>query len=253
MNDTDPAHPHAGRLPARRPQPAHPHGRRCRAGRDGAGCLRLEGQVALEQRERLGHADGQGRPGHVRHRQGRQLVQLAAVHRRLGRREEPPDPRCLHQGDRHQGQLHRGLQRQRRVLREGPSAARRWTGHRPRRLVLHRLDGGAADPPGLRAAARQGQHPQRQEPRGCLPGRVVRPGPQVLPAVAGGLRLHRLQHQGDGWQEGRDDDPAAHRPGAQGQGDAAVRDARHGRSGAARPGQGPVELHRGGLRGRDRR
>ena len=34
------------------------------------------------------------------------------------------------QADRHQGQLHRGLQRQRRVLRQGAPAPRGWRGHR---------------------------------------------------------------------------------------------------------------------------
>ena len=38
--------------------------------------------------------------------------------------QDAPHPRRVHQADRHQGQLHRGLQRQRRVLRQGAPAAR---------------------------------------------------------------------------------------------------------------------------------
>ena len=130
---------------------------------------------------RLDAADRQGREGHERHREGRQLVELARVHRRLRGREEPAHPRRLHQEDRHQGQLHRGLQRQRRVLRQGAPAARGRPGHRARRLVQHRLDGRPPHPPGLRPEARHREHPQRQEPRGVAQGRRVRPGPRATP------------------------------------------------------------------------
>ena len=77
-------------------------------------------------------------------------------------RQVPADARGLHEEDRHQGQLHRGLPRQRRVLRQGASAARGRQGHRSRRLVQHRLDGRPPDPTGVRAEARPRQHPQRQ-------------------------------------------------------------------------------------------
>ena len=80
-------------------------------------------------------------------------------------RQVPPVARRLPEEVRHQGQLHRGLPRQRRVLRQGAPAPRGRQGHRSRRLVQHRLDGGAPHPSGLRAEARPRQHPQRQEPR----------------------------------------------------------------------------------------
>ena len=126
-------------------------------------------------------------------------------------------------------------------------------GHRARRVVQHRLDGRAPHPPGLRPEARPRQHPQRQEPRGLPQERRVRPGPALLAALAERLRRHRLQPQGHRRQEGRDDDPAAHRPVAQGQGHAADRDARHRRPRDDGAGQGHLEVHRRRLPGRDRR
>ena len=111
---------------------------------------------------RLGRPDRRRRQGPERHREGRQLVELDPVHRRLRGREVAPHARRLHQAVRHQGQLHRGLQRQRRVLRQGAPAPRGRRGHRPRRLVQHRLDGRPPHPPGLRPEARHGQHPQRR-------------------------------------------------------------------------------------------
>ena len=104
-------------------------------------------------------------------------------------------------------------------------------GHRARRLVQHRLDGGAADPPGLRPEARPGQHPQPRQPRGLAasnvefdPGRLYSlpwqsgfAGIAYNPKATGGKKIESRR-------------PAAHRPGPQGQGHAADRDARHRRA-----------------------
>ena len=74
-------------------------------------------------------------------------------------------------------------------------------GHRPRRLVQHRLDGRPADPPRLGAEARQGQHPehQRTSSRTCRTSSTTRAG--LLPAVAERVHGHRLQPQVDRRQE----------------------------------------------------
>ena len=50
-------------------------------------------------------------------------------------------PRVRGGGDRDQRRLHRGRQRQQRVLRQGPAAARERRVGRPRHLRRHRLDG----------------------------------------------------------------------------------------------------------------
>ena len=101
-----------------------------------------------------------------RHREGRQLGQLDRSTSTIDEDDEvAPDPRGVHQADRHQGQLHRGHRRQRRVLRQG--RARSSTGGQDIGrdiIVLHRLDGRAADPPGLRPEARPGQHAERRQP-----------------------------------------------------------------------------------------
>ena len=75
--------------------------------------------------------------------------------------------------------------------------------------------------------------PNADEPRGLAEERRVRPGPRLLAALAERLRRHRLQPRRHRRQEDRDDHPAAHRPGAQGQGHPPHRDARHRRPRAA--------------------
>ena len=85
----------------------------------------------------LAACGGGGGGGERRRRaEGRpQLLELAALHRhRRSRRRS----RQFTSKTRHQGQLLRGHQRQRRVLREGPGAALAGPGHRPRHLRLHR-------------------------------------------------------------------------------------------------------------------
>ena len=168
--------------------------------------------------------------------------------------QDAPDPRRLHQEDRHQGQLHRGLQRQRRVLRQGAPAARGRQGHRPRRLVQHRLDGRPADPPGLRAEARPRQHPQRHEPRAVAEERRVRPGPRLLAAVAERLRRHRLQPRGHRRQEDRDDRPSCSPTRrSRARSPSSPRCATPSASCCCEHGQGPGQLHRRRLRRRHRR
>ena len=73
---------------------------------------------------RRGRRGAEGRP---------QLLELGALHRhavdpKSGRPERPDDAPAVHGGDRHQGQLLRGRQRQRRLLREGPGEAVRGEG-----------------------------------------------------------------------------------------------------------------------------
>ena len=68
----------------------------------------------------------------------RSIRQLAALHRHR-RRGQVPDPRRVHAGHRHPGQLPRGHQRQRGVLRQDPARPRgrhvdRLRHHRPDRL-----------------------------------------------------------------------------------------------------------------------
>ena len=149
--------------------------------------------------------------------------------------QAPPDPGRVHQEDRHQGQLHRGLQRQRRVLRQDPAAAVRGPGHRPRHLLPDRLDGRPADPARLGAEAGPGatSRTPRQPGRSAsavpfdpgreysLPGRAASPASPTTRRSTGGEKIETI-------------DAAARRPRAQGQGHPAHRDARHGRPGPAR-------------------
>ena len=87
---------------------------------------------------------------------------------------------------RREGQVHRGHQRQPGVLRQGPPAAPAGRRHRPRPGRADRLDGRPLDPPQLRRAARQEEHPEQVEPRRQPAQRLLRPGPRLLAAVAVG-------------------------------------------------------------------
>ena len=84
----------------------------------------------------------------------------------------------------HQGRVHRGHQRQQRVLRQDRRAAQAEPEHRPRHRRAHRLDGGPDDQPRLRRPARRRQVPQQGEPGRQREGRELRSGPEVQRAVA---------------------------------------------------------------------
>ena len=109
-------------------------------------------------------------------------------------------PKGWQKAENAQAQLHRGHQRERRVLRQGPPAARGRAGHRPRPRRAHRLDGGALGRRGLHGEDRQAQRPQREEPapRAAAPG--LRPQPRLHAALAVGHHGHRLQPEEDGRQ-----------------------------------------------------
>ena len=137
--------------------------------------------------------------GPVRDREEAELLQLAALHRRRRQDKKRRRPSTtFEQRDRHQGHLHRGRQRQRRVLRQGratssPPASRPaatsscsptgwppgWSGSAGSRSSTRprcpNVDANLLDPP--------------QEPR-------VGHGPRVLRAVAERPDRHRLQRQG---------------------------------------------------------
>ena len=143
--------------------------------------------------------------------------------------------------------VHRGHQRQRRVLRQDRRAAQAEPEHRPRHRRAHRLDGGPDDQSRLRRPARRRQVPQQGEPGRQREGRELRPGPQVQRAVALGHDRRRVQPE--------EDRPRAHqhqrhlRPQVQGSGDDADRDAGHHRPGHAGHGQGSRQGHQGRRRG----
>ena len=157
------------------------------------------------------------------------------------------EPRGVPEADRLRGRLHRGRQRQQRVLREGAHPARAGPGHRPRHRRPDGLDGRAVDPERLRPEAQQGPDPQLDQPAAQVLLRGVRPGPPVLAAVAVGLRRARVeQGRAAGDDRHRHDDlgrPAV-RPGPQGPRVGALRDARHHGHPDGLPGRRPVELHR---------
>ena len=174
-------------------------------------------------------------------RQDAPHLQLAALHRQADRAR-------LREGHGHQDRVHRGHQRQRRVLRQDRRAAQAEPEHRPRHHRAHRLDGGPHDQSRLRGPARRRQVPQQGEPGRQREGRELRSGPQVQRAVAVGHDRRRLQPE--------EDRPRAHqhqrhlRPQVQGPGHDADRDAGHPRPGDAGHGQGSRQGHQGRRRGR---
>ena len=95
---------------------------------------------------------GRGQPPQDRDRR-LDLLQLAALHRQEG-------PQGLQQEVRRQGQVRRGDQRQQRVLRQDPPAARAGPADRPRHHHADRLPGLPAGPAQLRRAAGQEEHPE---------------------------------------------------------------------------------------------
>ena len=73
-----------------------------------------------------------------------------------------PTPRRLHQGDGIKVNYTEDYNDNDEFYAKVRPAPRGRPGHRSRRVVQHRLDGRPPHPPGLRAAARQRQHPERQ-------------------------------------------------------------------------------------------
>ncbi len=175
--------------------------------------------------QRRGHpgphreADAERRP---------QLRQLAPLHR--PGREQPaqePHPGAVHGEVRHEGQLRRGDQRQRHVLRHDPAAPPGRPGHRLGHRRPDRLDGLAPHPPRLGRDDRHGEHAQlRGQPARRLQGRRVGSGHEAAGALA--VRHDRARLR-------RGDDRPPHEPGGavdrrrplEGPGLVPVRDARH--------------------------
>ena len=85
---------------------------------------RLRRGVGHREQAGQGRRRAAGEPPEDRDRDARR-VQLAALHRQ-------EDAAGLAEGREREAQLHRGHQRERRVLRQGPPAARGGPGHRPR-------------------------------------------------------------------------------------------------------------------------
>ena len=134
----------------------------------------------------------EGRRGQPPQDRDRQLdvLELAALHRQEGHQG-------LQQGVRRQVQVRRGDQRQLRVLREDPPAARAGHADRPRHHHADRLPGRAPRAPQLRRADRQEERPERGEPGRQPQVDQLRPQAQLLDAVAVGRDRPGLQHQED--------------------------------------------------------
>ena len=130
-----------------------------------------------------------GQPPEDRDRQ-LDVLELAALHRQEG--HQGLQPRV-----RRQVQVRRGDQRQQRVLRQDPPAARAGPADRARHHHADRLPGGAARAAQLRRAARQEEHPERGEPGRQPQVDQLRPEPRLLDAVAVGRDRPGLQHQED--------------------------------------------------------
>ena len=107
------------------------------------------------------------------------------------------------------------VQRQRRVLRQDPAAADRRPGHRPRRLVVTDWMVAKLIRLGWVQKLDQANIPNAKNLRAHPGRRRVRPGPQVLAALAVRLRRHRATtRKATGGKKIEIDGPAAHRPGA---------------------------------------
>ena len=155
-------------------------------------------------------------------------------------KKKPIVARRLREEVRHEGQVHRGDQRQHRVLRQGAPDLRTGRLRRPRHARRHRLDGVEDEAAGLRPEARQVRAAERRrEPDRRAQVSELRPGTRVVGPVAERIRGDRLP-QGPGRQAARERQRHL-RSQAQGQGHDADRDGRHGRPGDARDGHGSVE------------
>ena len=115
----------------------------------------------LRQEGRRRRADSAGRR---RRRPDRPDLQLAALYRQ-------EDGRRFQAATGITADLHRGRQRQQRVLRQDRRAAQAGPEHRPRHHRAHRLDGGPPDQAGLHPADRRRQVPQQGQP-GRQPART---------------------------------------------------------------------------------
>ena len=132
--------------------------------------------------------------GPLGHREGRQLVQLAGVHRRRRGHRHASDPARLHQGrpasrsptPRTTTTTTSSSPRCKPQLQAGARTPAATSG------AQHRLDGGPADPARLGAGAGQGQHPERRATSSRTCSDVdFDPGRQLLAAVAERLHRHR--------------------------------------------------------------
>lgn len=150
-----------------------------------------------------------GRTRQLRHRPHPALRQLAALHRHRRRgRVEAAHPGRLLAADRDLRHVHRGDQRQRRVLREDQPRADEPPGDRPGPDRHQRLDGGPLRPArlgpgdGPRQAAER-----RQVPRPTAAFSRLRRGSAAQRPLAVRDHRHRLQPQ-----EARPRDPVHRRP-----------------------------------------
>ena len=187
-------------------------------------------------------------PSPVRRRGRIQHLELGRLHRQ-GRGQHDRGVRGQVPG--HHGQLHRGRQRQRRVLRQGPAPARPGRVGRPQHVRRHRLDGQADVRPRLPAGDRLRRRPERRrEPAGVPAKPDVRPRAQVLDPVA--ERHDRTARE----QEPRRPDVRVGqrpvRPAVQGQGHGAHRDARHHPADAEGGRDRPRRRDQGGVARADR-
>ena len=108
--------------------------------------------------------------------------------------DQAQDARGLHGQVRDDGQLPRGDQRQRRVLRRRSSPRSRRPGHRLGHRRPDRLDGRPAHPPRLGRDVRPRQHAeQRRQPAGRLQGRRLGPERRPPRPVAVGHDRPRLR------------------------------------------------------------
>ena len=185
---------------------------------------RLRRRRALRAGPGGDEGDREGRDLHGAH-----LRELAALHRRRRQDRGAADAPGVREEVRHEGQVRRGGQRQRRVLRQGPPGVRQRQLGRPRRPRGHGLDGGEDEAPRLRPEVRQvgdAERHQEHRGRGCEPG--LRPQARVLDAVAVGPDGADLPQGPRG--RGPDELQRPLRPEVQGQGHVPVRDARLGRA-----------------------
>ena len=153
-----------------------------------AACGGVEGTA--EKKRGRGREEGRrGQPPEDRDRQ-LDVLELAALHRQVG-------DQGLQQEVRRQVQVRRGDQRQLRVLREDPPAARAGHADRPRHHHADRLPGLAPGAAQLRRADRQEERPERGQHGRQPQVDQLRPRAQLLDAVAVRRDRPGLQHQED--------------------------------------------------------
>ena len=133
----------------------HRPGRQLRAGAERARrrARRVRRRAGRGREGRQGQAGRRARQPPEDHDRQLDVLQLAALHRQEG-------PQAVRQAVRRPRQVHRGDQRQLRVLREGPPAAAEQAADRPRHRDADRLHGRALGPRQLRRADRQEERPE---------------------------------------------------------------------------------------------